>query len=163
MPIPDVLVVDQDGRGHRFYSDLVQGRVVLVNFFFTSCGETCPLVSENLRQVQDLLGERMGRDVFFLSLSLRPALETPPVLQGYARVWRPRPGWSFLTGEPAEVERLRRALGFASADPAYDLLLDNHTGLVRYGNDRLRRWAGVPGLARPQWIAKAITNLADAG
>lgn len=161
--IPDTEVVDQDGVRHRFYTDLVRGRVVLVNFFFTSCGETCPLVSENLRAVQDLLGARVGRELFFLSVTLRPELETAAILRDYARIWGARPpGWRFLTGRPAEVEALRRALGFASADPAQDRVLDNHTGLVRYGNDRLDRWAGVPGLARPAWIAKAVTALAVA-
>jgi protein SCO1/2 len=155
-------VVDQEGAAHRFYRDLVQDRVVLVNFFFSSCGETCPLVTENLRAVQDLLGERMGRDIFLLSVSLQPELETPAILKDYAKIWEVRPGWSFLTGRPADIERLRVALGFASADPAYDRIKDNHTGLVRYGNDRFDRWGGVPGLARPAWIAKAVTSIAQA-
>jgi protein SCO1 len=158
--IPNTAVVDQDGRRHRFYDDLVKNRVVMINFFFTSCGETCPLVSENLRAVQDLLGERVGRDIFMYSVSLQPELETPAILKDYAQIWEVRPGWRFLTGEPAEIEALRRSMGFASADPAVDRILDNHTGLVRYGNDRLDRWGGVPGLARAAWIAQAVTALA---
>jgi protein SCO1/2 len=158
--IPNTAVVDQDGRSHRFYDDLVKDRVVLLNFFYTSCGETCPLITENLRVVQDLLGERMGRDIFIYSVSLQPALETPAILKDYADQWDVRPGWKFLTGRPEEIEQLRRALGFASADPDYDLLLDNHTGILRYGNARLDRWAGTPGLARPAWIAKAVTSIA---
>jgi protein SCO1 len=158
--IPNTEVVDQDGRAFRFYDDLVKDRVVMLNFFFTSCGETCPLVTENLRAVQGLLGERMGRDIFLYSISLQPALETPAVLKDYADQWDVKPGWKFLTGRPEEVEQLRRAIGFASADPDYDLILDNHTGLLRYGNDRLDRWAGTPGLARPAWIAKAVTSIA---
>ncbi len=159
-PVPDVGVVDQDGRAFRFYDDLVRGKVVLVNFFFTACGDTCPLVTENLRAVQDLLGDRVGRDILMLSVTLQPELETPAVLKDYAEQWDVKPGWHFLTGRPAEIERLRRGMGFASADPEYDLVLDNHTGLVRYGNDRLDRWGGVPGLARPAWIAKAVSSIA---
>ena len=70
------------------------------------------------------------------------------------------PGWKFLTGRPDDIERLRRAMGFASADPDYDLILDNHTGLLRYGNERLDRWAGTAGLGRPAWIVKAVTSIA---
>src|SRR5687767_4590768 len=82
--IPNTAVIDQDGRSHRFYDDLVKDRVVLLNFFFTNCGETCPLVTENMRAVQDLLGERMGGDIFIYSVSLQPALETPAILKDYA-------------------------------------------------------------------------------
>jgi protein SCO1 len=160
--IPNTPVLDQDGRQHRFYDDLIKNRVVLINFFFTSCGETCPLVTENLRTVQDLLGDRMGRDIFMYSISLQPELETPAIVKNYADQWDVRPGWRFLTGRPGDIEDLRKAMGFASANPAYDRIKDNHTGMLRYGNDRLDRWAGVPGLARAAWIAKAVTSIANA-
>lgn len=156
--IPNTPVVDQNGRAFRFYDDLVKDRVVLLNFFFTSCGDTCPLVTENLRKVQDLLGDRMGRDVFMLSVTLQPELETPAILKDYAKLWDVGPGWSFLTGRPAEIEALRRGMGFASADPEDDLVLDNHTGMLRYGNEALDRWAGTPALSRPEWIVKAVTT-----
>jgi len=156
--IPNTPVVDQDGRAFRFYDDLVKDKVVLLNFFYTSCGETCPLVTENLRAVQDLFGDRVGRDVFMYSVTLRPELETPAILKDYAEQWSVKPGWSFLTGRPAEIEALRRGTGFASADPEDDLLLDNHTGMLRYGNAALDRWAGTPALSRPEWIVKAVTT-----
>lgn len=159
--IPNIEVVDQDGRALRFYDDLIRGRVILLNVFFTACGDTCPLVTENLRAVQDLLGERVGRDIFMVSVTLQPELETPELLKDYARQWDVRPGWSFLTGRPADIEHLRRAMGFADADPEFAVVKDSHTGLLRYGNDRLDRWAGTAGLGRPAWIAKAVTSLAD--
>lgn len=116
--IPNVEVLDQDGTSFRFYDDLVCHRAILVNFFFTSCAETCPLVTQNLREVQDLLGERMGRDVFMYSISLQPELETPAVLASYAAPWDVRSGWRFLTGRAEDIERLRKAMGFASPGPA---------------------------------------------
>src|SRR5688500_12212131 len=117
-PIPNIEVLDQDGQSHRFYGDLVRDRVVLINFFFTSCGDTCPLVTQNLRLVQDLLADRIGRDIFMYSISLQPELETPAVLKDYAGLWETRPGWKFLTGRPEPIEQLRQAIGFASANPA---------------------------------------------
>jgi protein SCO1/2 len=156
-------VVDHTGRELAFYDDLIRDRAVLLNFFYTACGDTCPLVTENLREVQDILGQRMGRDIFMVSVTLQPELETPAILRDYAAQWEVRPGWSFLTGRADEIERLRRGLGFASANPDYDRVKDNHTGMVRYGNDRLQRWASTPGLGRPAWIAKAVTSLADMG
>src|SRR5690242_2421588 len=91
--LPDVTVVDQEGRSYRFYDDLIRGRVVTLNFFFTSCGETCPLVTQNLAQLQDLLGPRCGRDVSMYSLTLQPEVDTPEVLRGYAEMYGVRPGW----------------------------------------------------------------------
>ena len=161
--IPNIAVVDQHGRRLAFYDDLIRGRAVLLNFFFTSCSDTCPLVTQNLREVQDLLGPRMGTDIFMISVSLLPALETPAVLRDYAEQWEVRPGWSFLTGRPDDLEQLRRATGFANADPAYADERDSHLGMVRYGNDRLDRWSSTAGLGRPAWIAKTVTLLADMG
>ncbi len=162
-PIPNTEVFDQDGQRFSFYDDLARDKVIMINFFFQSCGDTCPLTTQNLRLVQDLLGDRVGRDIFMYTITLQPEFDTPPMLKEYARLWDVRPGWRFLTGAPRDIEHLRKGLGFASADPVSDLILDNHTGIVRYGNDRLDRWAGVPGLARAAWIAQAVGHLASMG
>ena len=156
--IPDLPVIDHEGQRHRFYADLVQGRVVTLNFFFAGCGAICPLVTQNLLRVQELLAPRVGRDIFMYSLTLRPEEDTPELLGGYVAAHGIGPGWRFLTGALKDMEQLRRRLGFASADPALDRVADEHTGLLRYGSDALDRWAGCPGLSRPEWIAKAITT-----
>ena len=113
--VPDLPVVDQEGRSYRFYTDLIQSRVVTLNFFFVGCGAICPLVTQNLRRVQDLLGSRVGTDIFMYSLTLRPEEDSPEVLKSYTRAYEIGPGWRFLTGAPRDVERLRKRLGFASA------------------------------------------------
>lgn len=161
--IPNVEVIDQNGRSLHFYDDLIRGRAVLLNFFFTSCSDTCPLVTQNLREVQDILGERMGKDIFMVSVTLQPELETPAILRDYAAQWQVRPGWSFVTGQPDDIELLRRATGFADVSPEFAVVRDSHTGLVRYGNDRLQRWAGTTALGRPAWIAKTVARIADMG
>ena len=154
--IPDVEVVDQDGRRFRFYSDLVRGRIVTLNFMFTSCGDTCPLVTQNLGRMQDILGERVGREVFMYSLTLQPEVDTPEVLRDYAEGYGVKPGWRFLTGAKDDMERLRRALGFANQDPELDIIKDEHTGLVCFCNEGLDRWGACPALSRPEFLAKVI-------
>jgi protein SCO1/2 len=161
--IPNTPVVDHTGRELAFYDDLIRDRAVLLNFFYTACGDTCPLVTENLREVQDILRDRMGRDIFMVSVTLQPELETPPILRDYARLWDIRPGWSFVTGRPDRIAELRRATGFQDSEPDFAGERDSHTGMVRYGNDRLDRWGCAPGVQRPAWIAKAVTMLADMG
>lgn len=156
--IPNVEVQAHDGTSYRFYDDLVRDRIVTVNFFFVTCGDICPQIMANLRLVQDLLGPRAGRDVFMYSVTLFPELETVEDLRAYAEMFEIGPGWKLLTGAPADIEQLRRSLGFYRSDPELDRIKDEHTGLLRYGNDRLRRWAGGPALGRPEWIVKAIAT-----
>src|SRR5215813_10170335 len=64
---PNLPVVTQDGKTLRFYDDLLKGKVVVVNFIYTSCPDICPVATARLAQVEDKLGEQMGRDVFFIS------------------------------------------------------------------------------------------------
>jgi protein SCO1/2 len=142
--LPNVPLVTHTGETVRFYDDLIRGRTVLFNFFLVTCTDgECPSATANLRAVQDLLGERMGRDVFFYSISLNPQQETPEVLREYAALFDIKPGWLFLTGKPADIELLRRRQGFVDSDPERDKDNTNHIGMARYGNDRLERWGAV--------------------
>jgi len=156
--IPDLPVIDQDGNRYRFYTDLVKGRVVTFNFFFSSCGPTCPLVTQNLLHVQELLGPRVGRDIFMYSITLWPEVDTPEFLRAYADQYGIGRGWRLLTGMPHHIERLRRRLGFARFDPELDRITEDHTGMLRYGNEALDRWGAAPALSRPEWIVKAIST-----
>ena len=142
--LPNVPLITQNGENVKFYEDLVRNKTVLINFFVIACGEgRCPIAMANLRKVQDKLGNRMGRDIFFLSVTLRPELERPKGLKAYADTLEAKPGWTFLTGEAKEVETLRRALGYVDSDPERDKDLSNHIGMGRYGDDKLDRWGSV--------------------
>ena len=157
---PNVPLVTHENREVRFYDDLIRGRTVLCNFFLVRCTDgTCPTAIRNLRQVQDLLGERMGRDIFFYSITLQPETDTPEVLKDYAEAYEARPGWEFLTGAPADIERLRRRLGYVDPDPKIDQDLANHTNMARYGCEPLRRWAAVSLRTSPANIASMISQI----
>jgi protein SCO1/2 len=154
---PNVLLTTQEGRQVRFYDDLLKDKIVLLNFMYTLCSDgTCPIVTHNLVQVQRLLGKRMGRDVFFISLSLKPEQDTPIVLKAYAKAHGVGPGWAFVTGKPEDMELLRRRLGFTDPNPERDADANNHTGMIRYGNEPRHIWAGAPGEADPAFIAQMI-------
>jgi protein SCO1 len=145
-----------DGRTVRFYDDLVKGKIVLINFMYTGCGDICPGMTQNLAGVQALLGDRVGRDIFMYSLTLQPELDTPELLKAYAETFEARPGWLFLTGAPADVELLRRRLGFADSDPILDADLEQHIGIVRIGNEPLNRWVMAPALLRPEALVQNV-------
>jgi protein SCO1/2 len=114
-PIPDVWVTDQDGNKRRFYSDLVKGKVVAINFVFTSCAYICPMQGKTFGQLQASLGDRLGRDVHLVSVSTDPTTDTPERLKAWAAKFGARPGWTLVTGERAAMDELLLAL---TGDPA---------------------------------------------
>ena len=153
--LPNVPLITQDGEHVNFYDDMVQGRTVLLNFFLISCKEgRCPVAMANIRRVQGLLGDRMGKDIFFLSITLQPEFDSPKALKAYAEGLDTLPGWTFLTGKATDIETLRRGLGFVDIDPERDRDLTNHIGMARYGDDRLERWGSVS-------LRSSSTNIAS--
>jgi protein SCO1 len=155
--IPDLPVLTHDGRAVHFYSDLVKDRIVFINMMYAQCTDRCPPTTQNLKRVQALLGDRAGKDVFMYSLSLRPEFDRPEDLRAYMRINEVRgAGWTFLTGDRAHVERLRRSLGFFTRETAVDEDVTQHTGMVCIGNDALDRWCMTPALLQPGKIVDAL-------
>lgn len=156
---PNTLVQTHDGRSLRFYDDVVRGKIVVFNMMYAVCTGICPGNTANLRQVQQALGSRLGKDIFMVSMTLQPQFDTPQALMAYVKHYDIQPGWTFITGQPKEMDVIRRTLGFFNDDPKIDRDLANHTGMVRVGNERLDRWFMMPALSRPQQIARAILQL----
>jgi protein SCO1/2 len=125
------------------------------------CGSTdvCDSVTQNLAIVQDLLGDRIGREIHMYSISLQPDFDSPEVLNDYAKRFAIKPGWSFLTGDAAEVEVLRRRLGFDDIDPALDADIFQHAAMLRIGEERLDRWAMTAALLAPEALVTAINRV----
>jgi protein SCO1/2 len=153
---PDVTLTTHEGRRVRFYDDLIKDKIVTINFMYADCGGVCPGITMNLVKVQNALGDRVGRDIFMYSFTLKPAHDTPAVLKAYAEMHGVKPGWSFVTGSPRDMELLRVKLGFVDPDPKIDKDKSQHIGNVRYGNEALQLWAACPGLANPEWIVESI-------
>jgi len=77
-------------------------------------------------------------------------------MKEYADMHGVKPGWTFLTGKPEDLELLRRKLGFTTPDLRADKDVTNHTGNIRYGNEPFMLWGACPGMADPQWIAESV-------
>ena len=157
---PNPVLVDQEGRSVRFYDDLVRDRVVMVNFAYTKCTGSCPRSTAQLLAVQRLLGERFGRDFTLLTLSLDPERDTPEAMRRYLAAHGARPGWTWLTGRPEDIEAIRRFVGFTDPDPEVDADRTQHTSLLLLGNDRTGRWASMPALIPPEQIVDALLRTA---
>lgn len=155
LQFPNVPLTTQDGREVRFYDDLLKGKVVLINFMYTTCQAQCPTNTRNLAQVQDVLGERVGRDVFLISITVDPEHDTPAALKAYADRYHARPGWSFVTGGRGDLDTIRRRFGIPDNDD-----LSQHTGMLIYGNEPYGRWASTPVAQNPNTIAGVVLRVA---
>jgi protein SCO1/2 len=155
----NVQVHAHDGRTYPFYDGLLRGKIILVNFFYADCGGICPLMTQNLAAVQELLGQRVGNDIFMYSISLRPEADTPQRLADYAEMYGVRPGWLLLTGKPDDSELLRHRLGFVDSDPAQDANPDEHLGTVRIANVPMHRWIMSPALLEPTALVRAVKRV----
>lgn len=148
--IPEVAVLDQDGRRLDFYQDLVKGKTVAINFIFTTCTGVCPPLTATFRRVQQMLGERAGRDVSLISISVDPTTDTPERLKAFAEKFKAGPGWTFVTGGQHEITALLKSLGVATADKA------DHTSTILVGNEPAGHWTRAYGLSPATTLFKVI-------
>jgi protein SCO1/2 len=155
---PNVRLRTGDNREVRFYDDLVKGKLVLINFMFTTCTSLCPRGSANLARVQRLLGNRVGHDVFLVSISVDPDRDTPAVLAKYATRYGAGPGWVFATGTADDVTAIRQRLGDYDAEDQ-----SPHTGMITYGNDKTGSWARMPITSSPTTIVSSVLRLVEGG
>jgi protein SCO1 len=155
--LPNVPLLTHEGKRVMFYDDLVKNKAVSLNFFFSKCDEICPLVMANLVKVQKLLGADVGTKLFMYSFTLKPEEDDVEAIRRYRRELNAKPGWTFLTGKPEDLETIRRGIGFTYPDPAIDKDKTQHIGNVRYGNEPLMLWGACPGMAQPNFVAESIS------
>ena len=149
----DVVLINQNGEKMRFYSDLLKGKVVIINSFFATCQGTCLPMSRNLEKVQQALGDHVGKDVFIISISVDPLVDTPPKLKDYAKKLNARPGWYFLTGDKENVEFALKKLGHFVADK------QDHLNIFIIGNERTGLWKKAFGLAKSDELIKVVESV----
>lgn len=151
--IADVPVLTQAGEPRHFYRDLVQGRLVAINFIFTRCTAVCPLLGARFSQVQKVLGEDAAR-VSLISVSIDPANDTPQRLAQWSQGLGAQPGWTLVTGERADLDQLLRSLGASAADPA------SHVPIALIVDERRQpaRWQRLDGLADAAVLARALRD-----
>ena len=113
LAVPDLEVLDQDGRTLHVSTDLLRGKTVIVSFMYTSCTAVCPLMGKALSKLQDALGPRLGSDVFLLSVSMDPENDTPERLKAWGERFARKPGWTLVTGSKATIEELQTVLAGA--------------------------------------------------
>ncbi len=151
----DVELLDQDGRKVRFYSDVLKGKIVVINAFFTTCTSVCPPMNRNMEMIQAALGDRVGKDVFLVSISVDPLTDTPPRLKEYAQKFHAKPGWMFLTGKKENVDWALYKVG------QYVETKDDHTTGVIVGNETTGLWKKMFGLGKAAELIQIVESVAN--
>ncbi|MGJ7550845.1 SCO family protein [Pseudomonas alloputida] len=154
---PNTPLVTQDGKKVRFFDDLIKDKVVAINFIFTGCSDSCPVETARLRQVQKILGDRIGKDIFLYSISIDPYNDTPATLKRYAEKFGIGPGWTLLTGEPEDIEQLRRRLGLYIEGLENGRSKDHNLSLI-IGNQATGRWMKASPFESPYILADRLGN-----
>ncbi|HEV7375878.1 MAG TPA: SCO family protein [Pyrinomonadaceae bacterium] len=149
----DVVLINQDGEKMRLYSDLLKDKVVIIDFFFATCQGSCLPLNRNLQKVQEALGDRVGKDVHLISISVDPTVDTPASLKEYAKKLNAKHGWYFLTGDKENVGFALRKLGGYVEDK------QNHTNIFIIGNERTGLWKKAFGLAQSAELIKVVESV----
>lgn len=151
--VPDVEVVDETGRRLHFYTDLVRGRTVAINFIFTTCTTICPPMGATFAKVQSIAAERADKDLRLISISVDPVTDTPERLKAWGAKFKARPGWTFVTGSLPQINELLKALGGFSGRR------EDHSPVVLIGNDAAGTWTRANGLASPAKLLEVIEEV----
>jgi protein SCO1/2 len=154
--LPNVPLLTHDGERVRFYDDLVRDRKVVLTFVSSGAPRESQKVTDNLATLQRFFGARIGRDIFLYSIARTPERDTPDVLRALAARVGAGPGWTFLTGAPAQVEALRHGLGFGSDDPVEDADPAYAVSQLRHGVEPEMRWAHCQSQASARVIAHSL-------
>ena len=153
---PNVTLTTQDGTKVHFYDDVLKGKSVVIDLIYTECQDSCPLETARLVQVQKILGDRVGKDIFFYSISIDPRHDTPKVLKEYAAKYHVGPGWTFLTGKKEDIDLVSKKLGlYTDPDPNNR---DGHSPSLLIGNEPGGQWMRNAATDNPRFLANMIGN-----
>jgi protein SCO1/2 len=154
----DTVVVDQDGKTHRLYSDLMEGKTVVVMAFHADCTSVGPPMLATIRRLQDELGPRAGEfNILAVSVDTGPDGDTPAKSKALKEKHKLGPNIYFLTGEKANVDLVAKKFGYYVANK------DDHTTVLTMGNTKTGLWKKVYGLAKADDIKASLLSVLDDG
>ena len=147
---------NQNNEAVKFYDDLIRGKQCVVNFMYAECHGSCPAVTQTLKTIYRTMKDRMGNDLFFYSITIKPENDTPAVLKHYAKLRNvDLPGWHFLTGDAYDLKTIRYRL-FNMDHPGLDADEALHSGYLRIINDARNSWGMAQAFASNRNILRRI-------
>lgn len=154
---PNLELVTQDGEKLKFYDDLIKDKVFAISFIYTRCTDSCPLETAALRKLQKAMGDRVGKDVMFYSISIDGDRDNPAELKAYAQKFNAGPGWLFLTGRPEDVVLLRKKLGLYNGGSGTEAL-NEHGISILMGNERAGQWIKRSPFEETKSLMRVLTS-----
>jgi protein SCO1/2 len=151
----DLPLLDQDGKTVRFRADVVGDRIVVIDTFFTTCTLICPILGAIFMELQELAGDRLGKDVALVSISVDPLTDIPPRMKKYGEEWEARPGWIFLTGGKPNVDQVLTGLGMYAPD------FTDHPSAFLVGDGKTGEWTRFYGFATPEQLMGKVRELTE--
>lgn len=150
----DTILLTHEGKEVRYYSDLLEGRTVIISFIFTSCADACPLINATLQRVQERLKDRIGKDIYILSITVDPEVDTVKVISDYRKKLKAMDGWLFLTGSAGNIDIVGQKMGQVFEKEA-------HLTALLVGNTKTARWRKIPANLSDAIIASQVKDIAD--
>ena len=144
--IPDFEVINQNGEKIHFYTDLIQDKVVAINFIFTQCKMVCPVLGFHFGQLQKKLAAVSEQQVQLISISVDPVNDTPEKLRAWAGQFNRGSNWTQITGNKTTIDALLKSLQSFAPD------INEHSTLVLVGSDKLQQWKRVDGYTSSEAI-----------
>ncbi len=151
---PNVPLITDEGKTVHFFDDMIKDKVVAINFIYTHCADSCPLETAQLVTVQKIMGDRLGKDVFFYSITIDPENDTPETLKSYKNKFKAN--WTFLTGKKEDIILLRKKLGLYIEEIQDGS--NNHNVSLIIGNQTTGRWMKRSPFENPHVLADQIGN-----
>lgn len=147
----DQELLTQDGKRVRFKSEVIGDKLTVISFTYSTC-LLRPVIDSITTGVQDSLGERLGRDVAIVSISIDPITDIPQRLKQYQKSVNAKPGWVFLTGKKPDVDRV--LVGLDSFAPN----IYNHPLSLLVGDGRRGVWKRLFGFPSSDAVMKVLNE-----
>jgi protein SCO1 len=149
----NVELLNQHGERRRLYTDLLKRKVVVINSFFATCKGSCPVMMSSFSRIQEHFGDRVGEDLWLISITVDPQADTPQILATLADQWKAKPGWQFLTGDKASIDTALHKLGMRVDNK------ETHSNVFVIGKESTGLWKKARGLSKPEEIIPLIDEV----
>ena len=149
----DLELVTQDDKRVKFKSDVIGDKLVAMTFIYTSCTTICPVYNAIFSQLQDLLGERQGRDTILVTITVDPTRDIPRRMKKEAKKFKAKPGWFYLTGKKQNVDQVLTGLD------AYFVDFEAHPPMALIGDGKTGTWRRFTGFPQAKHLLAMIDEL----